>query len=305
MRTRFSLLLLVLGACSDSNGQDPAEAGVDATSKLDTRPPTLFGGARPVSLRVPPGHDPAKPTPLVLVLHGYGASGYLQATLLGYVKQFEESNFLLAYPNGTANPTGNLFWNATDACCDFNQTGIDDSTYLIKLIEEIQAVYNVDPRRIYLIGHSNGGFMAYRMACDHADRIAAIISLAGATFIDPGACKPSSTVSVLQIHGELDDAVEYAGGSTDAGPFPGAVTTVATWAGYDKCGATRSVVPGQLDLDSLVQGAETVVERFDGCPAGIDVELWTMKGSGHLPIPTDDFRRKTWEFLERHAKPGK
>ena len=64
---------------------------------------------------------------------------------------------------------------------------------------------NVDPYRIYVAGHSNGGFMSYRLACTHADRIAAIVSLAGATFDTPADCSPTEPVAVLQIHGTADD----------------------------------------------------------------------------------------------------
>lgn len=268
-------------------------------------PPRVFGqsAGRPVSLLVPKAYDPAQPIPLVLVLHGYGANGWLQATLLGYTEQLEKGPFLLAYPNGTTDPGGKLFWNATDACCDYYGAGIDDSAYLLGLIQEIEAAYNVDLKRVYLIGHSNGGFMAYRMACDHADRIAAIISLAGATYFDTTACKPAAPVSVVQIHGDQDTSILYGGGTTKNGAYPGAVASTGAWALYNGCGSTRDEVPPTLDLDSLVSGPETVVERYAGCPSGVDVELWTIKGGGHLPVPTSTFAQKTWEFFQKHPAP--
>ena len=63
---------------------------------------------------------------------------------------------------------------------------MDDSAYLSALIDQIKGTYAVDARRVYLVGHSNGGYMAYRMACDHADQLTAIVSLAGSTWQRPG-----------------------------------------------------------------------------------------------------------------------
>ena len=98
------------------------------------------------------------------------------------------AGFLMIAPAGTADSSGSHFWNATDACCNFENSQVDDVAYLDGLITEISAAYNVDPKRIYVVGHSNGGFMAYRMACAKADRIAAVVSVAGATFATPASC---------------------------------------------------------------------------------------------------------------------
>ena len=117
----------------------------------------------------------------------------------------EARGFLYCYPDGTIDRWGNRFWNATDACCDFGNTGVDDAGYLRALIEEIARRFAVDRKRIYLVGHSNGGFMAYRMACQSADLIAGIASLAGTTFLDPSRCAPSEPVNILHIHGTADD----------------------------------------------------------------------------------------------------
>lgn len=86
----------------------------------------------------------------------------------------------------------NRFWNASDACCDFYHTGTDASGYLHQLLETVKSRYPVDPDRVYLIGHSNGAFIAYRMACEHAADVTAIVSLAGAAPDDPSWGTPAS-----------------------------------------------------------------------------------------------------------------
>jgi len=241
--------------------------------------------------------------PLVLVLHGFGATGAIQEAFFQMQPLAEERGFLYVHPDGTVNVIGRQFWNATDACCGFGST-IDDSAYLLALIEKVQSEYNVDPKRIYLVGHSNGGFMSYRMACDHADVIAGIASLAGATFLDSADCDPSEPVSVLQVHGTADDTIAFDGGTLLFGiEHPSAPATVATWAGYNECAATTDDDAQVLDLDANLAGAESSTSAFQGCPAGIGVELWTIDGGAHIPARTPELSTGIIDFLFAHPKP--
>ena len=146
--------------------------------------------------------------------------------------------YVYAYPDGTIDSNGNQFWNATDACCNFNKAGVDDVAYLTSLIAEIRAKLAIDPKRIAFVGHSNGGFMTYRMACDQAGLVAAIVSLAGATFADRSDCAPSEPVSVAQIHGTADGAIHFKGGNLSDVTYPGAEMTAEAWATYNGCGET-------------------------------------------------------------------
>src|SRR3954452_7482788 len=201
----------------------------------------IVGGDRPVTVHVPPGYDPAKPAPLLLVLHGYGSSGREEDAYLHLGKEAARRGYLYADPDGTRDSHGREFWNATDACCDLDRSNVDDAAYLSTVIREIQASFAVDPNRIDLIGHSNGAFMSYAMACTHADQIAAIASLAGATYMHPADCAPTAPVAVLEIHGTADRTVAYGGGTLDVGSarrkvaYPGADASVADWARYDGC----------------------------------------------------------------------
>ena len=258
--------------------------------------------ARPFEVFAPTSYDEATPMPLVVLLHGFGASGAIQEAYFQLQPLAEERGFLYVHPDGTVNQIGRQFWNATDACCGFATT-VDDSAYLLALIEQVEADYNVDPQRIYLVGHSNGGFMSYRMACDHADKIAAFASLAGATFADAERCDPSEPVSVLQIHGTADETIPYTGGTILGNDHPSAQTTVDTWADYNECAATTVDAAGVLDMDANLAGAETSTEVFEDCPTGIDVELWTIDGGAHIPARTADMSTGIIDFLFAHPKP--
>lgn len=258
---------------------------------------------REVSVLVPDSYEHGTPTPLIILLHGYSASGAIQDAYFQMTARAQEYGFLYAYPDGTVDTSGERFWNATDACCNFYGSDVDDSAYLQGLVDEISERATVDPKRIYFVGHSNGGFMSYRMACEHADTVAAIASLAGATYLDTGACNPSEPVATLQIHGTADATILYAGGTFGASAYPGAEETVAAWASYDGCeSGTTEGAP--RDLSTLVAGEEATVTIHDqGCTEHGGSELWTIPGEGHIPALSSTFSSQIVEWLLAHPKP--
>jgi polyhydroxybutyrate depolymerase len=231
-------------------------------------------------------------------------TGAAEAAYTRLANLVDEEGVLLLAPDGTVDGSGNLFWNPEHAECGLGRGGPDDEAYLMGLIDEVSAVWNVDATRIYAFGHSNGGFMAYRLACEHADRFAAIASLAGAPAQDPADCAPNAPLSVLQIHGDLDDTVLYAGGTGVVDlvcPYPGAVETTSRWAVHDGCERTSSDA-GVLDLDQLLIGPDTRIDRYDGCPAGVGVELWTIEGGAHIPAFRNDVHRTMWSFFSAYTR---
>ena len=258
--------------------------------------------ARPYGLKVPTGYDGLQSIPLVVLLHGYTSNGATQAGYFGLTAEADKERFLLAYPDGTRDTFGNRFWNATDACCDFFHTGVDDVAYLDAVIGEIAAKYPVDPARVFVVGHSNGAFMAHRYACDRASKVAAIVTLAGMTWKDQGRCAAGSPVSVLHVHGRNDSTINYAGGSTPEGAYPGAVETVGDWAKKDGCSGALAATGRKLDLDRTVAGDETVEEAYTGCPGGVGVALWTIEGGGHVPAFNDQWAASIWAFMATHPK---
>jgi len=257
--------------------------------------------ARPYGVTLPAGHDPSKHEPLIVVLHGYSASGVIQDTYLGISAAADAHGTIVAYPDGMIDSLGNHYWNATDACCDIFGSGVDDVAYLSALIHDVIDRYGADPKRVFLVGHSNGAFMAERMACARAELIAGIAALAGVVWKDTSLCKPSQKVAVAQIHGTADDTILYAGGAVSAAslhPYPGAEATFQFWTTQEGCAATED--GGALDLDTVLPGPETEVTRATGCAAGGAAELWKIVGANHLPNVSSSFSAAVYAFFEAH-----
>jgi polyhydroxybutyrate depolymerase len=301
-------LLLGVAAC----GAEPAVTPTSQASQTSTGSPTpasVVGepgdtitvplGDRPFQLHIPRTYQAGVPAPLVVLLHGYTASGAQQEGYFKIISESDARGFLYAMPDGTKNSEGQRFWNATEACCNFDGSKVDDSKYLSDLINLIKADFKVDAGRVYLVGHSNGGYMSYRMACDHADQITAIASLAGAMLYDTSKCKPSGQVSVLQIHSDTDEIVPFAG--SPANKVPSAAQTVNDWRQFDGCPAGAGTSGPPIDLDTGLPGAETTTTSYKACRAGTTVALWVIRGGKHSPALGPDFARLVIDWLFAQA----
>jgi polyhydroxybutyrate depolymerase len=303
---RAFLLLLAIGCGGDdtSNDSDNQTPDPDAGPAADAGDlPVVFGGDRPVTLQVPGDYDPTRAYPLLVILHGYTGIGAEQQAYFGFDGAADARDILVLAPDGTINGAGENFWNASDACCDLDASGVDDVAYLGGLIDDVAAAYNVDAARTFVIGHSNGGFMSFRLACERADVVAGIMSLAGAAaFADPEVCVPSEPVNILALHGNADVLVPYLGGFFLAS-FPGAAASIERWAGYNGC--TGDLAAGaDLDLDSVLLGSETATSATSGCPTGGAAELWTIRGGAHIPqVAQPGFADTVWSWLEAHPRP--
>ncbi len=247
--------------------------------------------------------------PLVILLHGFTGTAEAEDAYLGTRFRVSSLGFILLTPEGTAVPAGTKggsgedlggkqFWNATDTCCDFGRTGVDDAGYLTRLIEETASQYNVDRNRIYIFGHSNGGFMANRLACEIGDRLAGVASLAGGTFKDPSACKNTAAVPYLQIHATDDPTIVYG----EDPNYAGATATVDQWVKRNKCvGSAHD--QGRRDYVLLVPIKDTTVKTWLTCGGGAPVSFWTIQPhtgkihNPHVPLFNPNFTTDVLNFL--------
>lgn len=298
------LLSLVAASGCRSTTEEPAGPAEPAESAQPGGTVTVDLDDRPFRLHLPESYDPAATSPLVVLLHGYTSSAAEQERYFSLTEESDRRGFLYAMPDGTRDPGGDRFWNATDACCDFSRTGVDDAGYLRRLIDTVMSSYPADPARIYLVGHSNGGFMAHRMACDHASVVTAIVSLAGMAPDDTTRCQPQRPVSVLQIHGTDDDVIPFGGGSNIGNPFPSVDTTLEMWRRHNGCREQAATAP-PIDLEQELVGPETTVTAYTaGCRDATRVELWAIEGGGHVPALAETFAPAVVDFLYDQTAPS-
>ena len=251
---------------------------------------------------------PGERLPLLLYLHGLGGSGSEALASPDLRALAQRHRMVLVAPDGNLDREGRRFWNAGGACCNFDGKAVNDVARLEALVYHWTQRPEIDPARVYIVGFSNGGFMAHRLACYMDDRLAAIVSIGGAGRAPEEACAPVSTIAVLEIHGDADPIVRYGGGhvldNRSADPHPSAPDTFHNWAERLGCPteakAKEKAKTIAVDLDPRLPGPETTIEGYADCPHG-SVQLWTVRGGGHQ-VATPAMLARVGEFLVSHPK---
>jgi polyhydroxybutyrate depolymerase len=242
--------------------------------------------------------------PLLVFLHGLGSSG-AEALANPTIRELaERGRMVLVAPDGTFDREGRRFWNAGPACCNFDDRAVNDVARLQELISRWLEHPEIDPARAYIVGFSNGGFMAHRLACLMDDQLAAVVSIGGAGRGTDEACAPASPIAVLEVHGDADPIVQYKGGRVfndrSLVPHPSATRTFQDWAERLGCPVTMAPRVTTADLDPRLPGAETRVESYADCTNGA-AELWTVRGGGHQ-VATPALMVRVGTFLAAHPK---
>jgi len=260
-----------------------------------------------VQLFVPPNSGDGSLRPLLILLHGYSGNGPGVENYMKFLPQAQEKEFFYCYPDGVASEIDpNLGWVVRlDSEYEPEDTRyVDHVAILRSLIKEIIRTQPVDPQRVFVMGHSNGGEMAYRMAHEEAGLIASVVSFAGPD--TSLAIPPSSLVNVLHIHGTADGNIFYNGGSTTGGvpnPYPGVFTLIEGWANYSGASGFKTDTQRTLDLIGNVAGLDTIVTRYTNAPAGGTVELWSIQGGTHAPSLTSAFAPAVADWLLSRPRP--
>lgn len=267
------------------------------------------GMERMYRVHVPAKYDPARPAPLLVAMHGGGGNMDLQADdrYYGEITSSEREGAIVVFPNGSSRfASGKLAtWNAGDCCAGAVRRDVDDVGFIRAVVADVQSRWNIDRRRIFATGISNGGMMAYRLACEAADIFTAIAPVAGTD--NTRECKPSRPVAVLHIHAKDDPRVLFDGGQGDiAGSTSHASVpaTIAKWVKQDGCAAAAQRV-----LDK--PGAWC--ELHAPCESGAQVELCVTETGGHSwpggakprggPAPSQAISANDmmWDFFHRLA----
>ncbi len=250
---------------------------------------------RDYKIITPKNYDPKKKYPFILSLHGFTSNGRGQAAFFPLADLAEKYGFLYCFPSGLDRS-----WNATNACCDFRNKH-DDSAYLRDLILWARKEYSIDKKKVYVTGLSNGGFMSYRMAQDHADLITAIVPFAGVGF-KKWPKQPNNPLSVLHIHGTKDSTIKWKGGSIIARAYPSAEENFENWRRFNKCDKAVDASKEKIDLARRVLGKETTITRFTNKDETVTTELWKVNGGGHVTPPTAEARERIIQWMLAQSK---
>ncbi|HWU65664.1 MAG TPA: PHB depolymerase family esterase [Methylophilus sp.] len=237
---------------------------------------TINGDKRPYLVHVPMQSKAGQALPMVLVLHGGLGNMQVQANERFYhqVSAAEKYGYIVVFPNGYSRFPGGKFatWNAGNCCGPAVKKQSDDVAVIRAIIQEMQQRANVDAKRIFVDGMSNGGMMSYRLACELSETVSAIASVAGTDNTQD--CQPARPVAVLHIHAKDDDHVPFNGGKGQQSmadvSFNSVAATVQKWVQLNQANA-------QAERIVEVAGAYCEIHRGGLAP----VQLCVTETGGH------------------------
>jgi polyhydroxybutyrate depolymerase len=219
------------------------------------------GLTRSYRVHVPPGYSMATPAPLVVLLHGSGAGADMQGNEAHYglAAKSDREGFIAVFPTASSRSTAGRpgIWNAGGAA---REQGPDDVGFVAQVVMNVFRQMSIDRGRIFAAGMSEGGTMAYRLACDLPGMFKAVASIGGSD--NTRGCTPAAPVSVLHIHAKDDPQVAFAS----------APETASRWAQLNGCTAQPRRILEQ-------NGA--YCEAYAYCLGRAEVQLCATEQGGH------------------------
>ena len=259
---------------------------------------------RSYQIYVPATYSVSEPIPLVFNLHGGAstATGYLNS--IGDMRPIADTaNFIIIYPQATTDSSGNPTWHLGGE--NSKSTSVDDVGFVSHIIDEVSSIYSVDLERVYVTGFSNGGYLAYEIACLLSNRIAGIGSVAGHMFIDTyNYCDPSHPTPVINIHGTEDFYDGIAGYYLDQN------LSNRYWTEYNNTDTDPVIT--YIENTNTQDGSTVELHSWLNGDNGISVVHYKVMGGGHSypnlnPSSSKgyengdiDSNSEIWNFLSRY-----
>jgi polyhydroxybutyrate depolymerase len=305
----ISVLLLAALACGRTGASAPT-ASTNLPAGETTRPLTHDGLERNYILYIPASINRSQPVPLVFVFHGGTGNAESAIRMSGFNGAADQNGFAVVYPNGTGRLSNDILltWNGGTCCGYAQEKNVDDIGFVRAIVTDLRTLMNIDPKRIYATGMSNGGILSQRLACEAADLFAAIAPVSGTLNFLP--CNPSQPISVIEFHGTEDQHIPYDGGfgpkSLVIVDFASVEFSVGFWTSYDGCNSQ----PQTNSVDDIRH------DTWTGCTGSSSVELYTIIGGGHAwpgglggladsdqPTTAISATQLIWTFFAAHPKP--
>jgi polyhydroxybutyrate depolymerase len=276
---------------------------------------TIGTASRRYLLHVPASYQSTTVMPAVLLFHGGQGSATTIASITGkdtFSAFADRSGFIAIYPNSV-----NGTW---DDGRDTVPVATNDVAFVDALLDEVAKDYNIDTKRIYASGISNGGMMTHRLACDLTKRFAAVATVAANMPVSLSTkCSPTRAMPIALLSGDADPLMPYAGGSISGG-ISGNVLSVADtvkfWLNKNSLVATAKA--SLLADADTTDGTATTLFEYGVAASSNDIALYSIKGGGHTwPSGTQYFTElligkvardfsgndAIWNFLSKHSLP--
>jgi polyhydroxybutyrate depolymerase len=249
------------------------------------------GLQRVYKVHVPPSYDQKSPMPAILNLHGGGGNSDGQISISQMNMTADKDGFIVIYPDGTGKKTmGEAFetWNSGTCCGSAKDNNVDDVSFLSQVISETEGKFNIDKKRIFVAGYSNGAMMAMKLACEISDRVAAIATIASTQAIPD--CHLARPVPMIHFHGTKDNCHYYNGGMC-GGCFADLFHSIGLPLKKDEyaCGSAQSDIDNWRIQNNCSNESEIVFQKgstqcvsYDQCKGNGEVEFCTMNGAGHI-----------------------
>jgi polyhydroxybutyrate depolymerase len=267
------------------------------------------GLSRSYLLHVPSSYAPNKAAPVVMVLHPFATNALLMVGISGMNETADRAGFIAVYPNGNGKSQAFLAWNVGGMA----DKSVDDVGFIDKVLDDLAKIIEIDTKRVFATGMSNGAMMCYRLAAERSDRFAAIAPVAG-TMTDEYE-RIAHPVAVLHFHGTKDRLIPFTG-PTPRTPkeitFKSVAHTIQFWAKQNGCPTAAEMAEIARTLNDGLQ-----IKRMSYGPGrdGAEVVLYVIEGGGHtwpgrrmpgsflgaspLDLSASDL---IWEFFARHPK---
>lgn len=222
--------------------------------------------------------------PMVLALHGAGGQGDRLDKSTGHrlSEAARARGWVLVMPDGVERG-----WNDGRPVVTREngpRTAVDDTGFLNAVVDRLAADGTIDPDRVFVVGISNGGMMANRLAIEHSERFHTIAPMISNLSTSLGDVAPRAPVSVMMVNGTDDPVVPYDGGPVRVfgktrGHVRSTEATIRWWADHNQC--TGPPVTRALDDLDPSDGTRIFVQSLQACTDGSEVTLVKVLGGGH------------------------
>jgi polyhydroxybutyrate depolymerase len=247
---------------------------------------TVDGFKREYIVHLPKGYESLDNIPLLIALHGRFGTGKQLMETSSFNKIADREGFIVVYPDGYRRS-----WADGRGRNPAEKKGVDDVKFIKVLIDEIITKYLIDKNKIFVTGHSNGGFMTQRLAVELTDKIAGVASVAASlSEYMSNNFEPSGVIPVLFINGTEDTFVKYEGGRIKGDGFSIAIEeAVNKWLENNECSEDSSI----KEIDKYDDDTKIIISTYESCSDSTMVKLIKIVGGGH-PWPGGDSPLPKW-----------